>query len=1202
MAMVLDFFVSKFIKDTSDMVEKEIFKVLGVDKEIKTLQVWLGTINGYLRQAKQKRQGTDEIDIWVRKLKDIMYDADDIIDLCMIEGGKLLTAQVSSSSSTVSIPFNYLISCFKCLKYRHDIANQIISLNSRLEGLKNDAVIKNNLDQTIKEPVENANKVVFARETSHLQVEGDIVGMQIENATEKLISLILENNPKKTRVFGVVGTGGIGKSTLASKIFKDERIKENFPKRKWLYVSKNYIETDLLKKLIRFEEGSETKGEIFEGKSKAELENKLVTVLTRNTFIVLDDVWNSIVWTDFLRKPIVKCASSCTILITSRKEKVVTNMRPKYIHPVEKMNEESGWNLLKHLAFEGEEEDEISSLKEIGSKLVKKCDGLPLAIKAIGGVLYQQNKAKWEEVLESDVWKMDQIEEELRPLYLSYEDLTSRLKQCFLYCSLYSQKGMYYKEIVQFWIAEGLIMDDVPTEKQKTMEDIGEEIYRELIWRNVLEADAIVDVSKDYFSMHDHFRSLGAHLMREEGILYRHGREFKTDDNIKIRRLSVSNMGSKLVLPSQILKQGCLRTLILMDSRKTKTIEDSVLQELSCLRVLDLTSTSIEKIPDCIGDLLHLRYLDLDGTNIHEIPKTIGNLVNLQTLNISECQYLERLTESITMLHNLRCLEMRDTPLLTYVPKGIGKLGNFYNLQGFMVGQDDSTSEEGCDLEELKNLSKLRGISIYRLERAERGASALADKPFLKQLTLGWMQPDEDDTDEEDESEGSEEEEANEGGADDTVASESEADANDDEDAGNEKGDGNDDSSKQENENEEAEEAGNETEDETEEDEAEEEEKGWSDEQISKAERICNEMSQPSSSIEDLLFVEYPGRQLPSWMICSSLAESFPNLAYLKLLGLPCCTELPPLGTLPQLKYLSIERASAITTIGSRFLGSRSSAFPKLEVLQFEDMPRWEEWTFDGVEELTGHGTPLSVKLFPSLRDCVLIDCPKLRALPADLYRATDLNELCLRQTYQLGEIINLPMAYKFEVTNGSGLKKISNISSVRYLEVDNCPNLECVENLGKLQHLVLICSEETEQLPQWLSSLIEQHNNTSSTHRSFRKFEMQCSLQLLKTCLEGSENWDIIKQIPIVKVTTYSEKEYIRYTKDPYMYDPHVCISKSIRLCLTVLANKAVQRKNSRSSLGTSIPVSIVIVFSELIMKYVVQLKQFISPHVHII
>ncbi|KAG6515860.1 putative disease resistance protein At3g14460 [Zingiber officinale] len=470
--------------------------------------------------------------------------------------------------------------------------------------------------------------------------------------------------------------------------------------------------------------------------------------------------------------------------------------------------------------------------------------------------------------------------------------------------------------------------------------------------------------------------------MRAEGILYRHGREFKADDIVKIRRLSVSCMGPKLVLPDQIIRQGCLRTNSHGFLQNQDVFEDSVLKTLSCLRVLDLTATSIENIPDCIGDLLHLRYLDFDGTNIREIPTSIGNLVNLRSLNISKCKFLERLPVSISKLHNLRWLDMTFCPLLTYVPKGIGKLENFYCLEGFMVGQNDSANEEGCDLEELKNLSELRVLSIYRLERAERGASALANKPFLNDLMLGWMRP---------------------GGT------------------------------------------------------------AEGEEQISKAERICNEMAQPLSTLVYIHFYEYPGRQFPSWMATSSLAESFPDLTYLGLLGLPCCTELPPLGTLPQLKYLRIDRARAMTAIGSQFLGSRGSAFPKLERLIFIDMPQWEEWTFNGAL--------LAVKLFPSLRKCLIVKCPKLRALPDDLHRATNLHELYLRQAYGLSEINNLPLAYKLEVTNGRGLKKISNIPLLRYLEVGNCPNLECVENLDKLQHLVLICSEETEQLPQWFQT-----------------------------------------------------------------------------------------------------------------------------------
>ncbi|KAG6509885.1 hypothetical protein ZIOFF_027892 [Zingiber officinale] len=60
----------------------------------------------------------------------------------------------------------------------------------------------------------------------------------------------------------------------------------------------------------------------------------------------------------------------------------------------------------------------------------------------------------------------------------------------------------------------------------------------------------------------------------------------------------------------------------------------------------------------------------------------------------------------------------------------------------------------------------------------------------------------------------------------------------------------------------------------------------------------------------------------------------------------------------------------------------------------------------------------------------------------------------------------------------------------------------------------------------KWLPGLIEQHNNTASTHRSLRKFEMQSNLQLLKSCLQGNENWNIIKQIPWIKVLASSDND----------------------------------------------------------------------------
>lgn len=98
---------------------------------------------------------------------------------------------------------------------------------------------------------QSQDNMLRSRETHSLEVKSDIVGTQIEDATQNLINKIMQNDKSKCQIFGIVGMGGIGKTTLARKIFNDERIKTKFPKRIWLYVSKNYAENDLLSKIIR---------------------------------------------------------------------------------------------------------------------------------------------------------------------------------------------------------------------------------------------------------------------------------------------------------------------------------------------------------------------------------------------------------------------------------------------------------------------------------------------------------------------------------------------------------------------------------------------------------------------------------------------------------------------------------------------------------------------------------------------------------------------------------------------------------------------------------------------------------------------------------------------------------------------------------------------------------------------------------------
>lgn len=63
-------------------------------------------------------------------------------------------------------------------------------------------------------------------------------------------------------------------------------------------------------------------------------------------------------------------------------------------------------------------------------EIVRNCDGLPLAIKAIGGLLRTKGATEneWRGVLHDPAWKMDKTHDDLNnALRLSYEDLPPQL-------------------------------------------------------------------------------------------------------------------------------------------------------------------------------------------------------------------------------------------------------------------------------------------------------------------------------------------------------------------------------------------------------------------------------------------------------------------------------------------------------------------------------------------------------------------------------------------------------------------------------------------------------------------------------------------------------------------------------------------------------------------------------------------------------
>ncbi|GMN39032.1 hypothetical protein TIFTF001_008259 [Ficus carica] len=163
-------------------------------------------------------------------------------------------------------------------------------------------------------------------------------------------------------------------------------------------------------------------------------------------------------------------------------------------------------------------------------------------------------------------------------------------------------------------------------------------------------------------------------------------------------------------------------------------LEDSLLK-VKCLRVLSLSICSWI-VSDSINELRHLRYLNLSCTSIERLPESLSKLYNLQTLKLTGCQYLEKLPKDFHHLINLRYLDVEFSGLVD-MPTEMGKLKSLQKLSTFIVGKDEGTKIG--ELGELADLTgKLHIRNLQNVVKAEDASEAKLRDKKLEKLKLEW--------------------------------------------------------------------------------------------------------------------------------------------------------------------------------------------------------------------------------------------------------------------------------------------------------------------------------------------------------------------------------------------------------------------------------------------------------------------------------
>lgn len=568
-----------------------------------------------------------------------------------------------------------------------------------------------------------------------------IVGSRIEDDAAALVGLLTEMDGEETgcTIVAIVGPDGIGKTTLARKVYGSERIRRGFgAARSWLRVPREYSEAGLLSQVVDSFGGGDMTG----GESFADLEKALARLVEgKRCLLVLDDVRYGGVWEGVLRRPLQRAGRGSKVLVTARHGSIAREMGARHVHRVKRLDSDGAWLLLRAAASVAGEAS-AAELNGVGHGIADKCGGVPLAIKAVAGVLTTRDASaqEWGEVFASPAWLVKGLAEDaMKPLYLCYDDLPCHLKQCFLYCSLFpSDLAMDRRVLVQLWIAEGFVQIGADA----SVEDVAEEYYDELIRRHLLQpGEEDEGGGATWCTMHDMLRALAQLLSHGEELT---GDSYRllvdSDAPFAPRRVSLARR-NLAAIPEKILKLERVRTLLLQ--KNPLTVEGSIFTRLQQhLKVLDLSETAVELIPEDLSNLVYLRFLNLSHTRIQAIPESIGNLWNLKFLLLRGCRALHALPKGIEHLRGLRDLDLAGT-VIDDAAFRVGHLRSITSLCCFTVTSKEARAAQdrsGWPLDELKNLSQLRTLHIQKLENAANRSEAtemlLSAKKCLRELEL----------------------------------------------------------------------------------------------------------------------------------------------------------------------------------------------------------------------------------------------------------------------------------------------------------------------------------------------------------------------------------------------------------------------------------------------------------------------------------
>ncbi|KAL5710723.1 hypothetical protein ACHQM5_021253 [Ranunculus cassubicifolius] len=720
--------VTFLLDKLTSFLDDEISALRGIDKEIEFIKYELESMQAFLKDADEREDNQESVKTWVKQVRDIAYDTEDVLDEFMLMVAQEALRGGFSGLVQKGARFVKHFKAFKRFaKQIHDIRGKIVNISARRDRY---------LLAQEPCPIPTNLTVDSLREDALLLKEADLVG--IDNPRNELVYLLIDG-VHKLGVLSVVGMGGLGKTTLVKKVYDDQRMLDYFQHHAWITVSQTFKVEELLKDMLLqlFVEAMEPLPLGIEGMNTTNLKMILSKFLQYKRYvIIIDDLWFLGAW-EALKHALPDSDCGSRIIITTRNYAIATSCIESYghIYKLRYLQESESWDLFCRKVFRSELNNSCPlELEGISRSILRKCEGLPLAIGAIAGLLLTKgrNVVEWQKVQDSlgaQLQSSDKLKSMMKILLMSYTDLPHHLKSCFLYLSIFPEDYVIERmRIIRLWIAEGFVEE----KEGNTVEEVADSYLTELISRNLVQTTkAEIDGSLRSCQVHDILRDLIISKSREMNLaaIYQKGSRL----NDKVRRLCIHSFGENDLEDESFPH---LRSLIIFGVNKIPNISIQIVSSFKLLRVLDLAASPFEVFPSAILNLLLLRYLSLRNTSIRVLPKSIGKLKELETLDLKQT-YVTELPDAITGLKKLRHLLVYRYEVESYLPfhskqgfKALRGIGSLVSLQKLSILE---ANQGNAVIRELGRLSQLRRLGVIKL-RKEDGIDLCSSIENMKNL------------------------------------------------------------------------------------------------------------------------------------------------------------------------------------------------------------------------------------------------------------------------------------------------------------------------------------------------------------------------------------------------------------------------------------------------------------------------------------